>query len=296
MRNAAETEQLSPEETVRRALSSLSGLTGLNSVKRRIAEIANRIAMDRRRTGPGGGPPRKMHFTFEGNPGTGKTTVARLMGEVLFGLGVTATAHVHEVSATGDLIGSYLGQTAPKVENEIDNALGGVLFIDEAYALAGGGRFNKEALDVLVRRMENDAGKFVLIAAGYSLEMQRFIESNPGFDRRFSERLHFEDYTADELVTMFHLAIKKRDVILNEGVEAAIHGLFTAQVRAEQAAGGRFTKNAGAIDPLVEKILDRQAMRLATLEKDRSLTPADISLVTLEDLPQFDADAAGLRS
>ncbi|GAA4959667.1 AAA family ATPase [Actinoplanes utahensis] len=216
----------------RPALERLTALTGLAGVKRHIAQRAHWERVQRMLPGSGGGPA-SPHLIFTGNPGTGKTTVARLVGEIYADIGVLRRGHV-VVADAPKLVGQYVGQTAPRVNDAVDEALGGVLFIDEAYRLVepDRGGFGMEAIDALVDRMENDRAAFVVIAAGYPREMERFRAANVGLHSRFPDRnvIEFADYLPGELLTIATGMLGEKGLTWSDDFEKAltqvIEGLY----------------------------------------------------------------------
>ena len=218
------------------------------------------------------------HCVFTGNPGTGKTTVARIVAQIYKDLGILSKGHLVETDRAG-LVGEYVGHTAVKTNNIIDSALDGVLFIDEAYSLIGSGNdFGKEAIATLLKRMEDDRDRLVVILAGYSNEMQDFINTNPGLQSRFNRYIEFPDYSADELLQIFEKNIQKYDYQLDDEALAAMEVYFQYAVDNKDAnfGNGRFVRN------VFEKTLERQANRLST---DPDLDMDELTRITLLDLP-----------
>ncbi|MFE9612485.1 right-handed parallel beta-helix repeat-containing protein [Streptomyces sp. NPDC006012] len=260
-------------------LAQLDALVGLATVKEQVTTLVNLNRVSRRRREMGlPVPAASRHLVFAGPPGTGKTTVARLYGSILATLGVLRSGHLVEV-ARADLVARIVGGTAIKTTEVFERALGGVLFIDEAYALtADGGSgpdFGREAVDTLVKLMEDHREDVVVIAAGYSREMQRFLDSNPGLASRFSRTLEFENYSARELVTIVRRQCEQNRFTLREDTEQALTHHFTQMPR-EESFG-----NARAARKVFEEMLDRQAFRLAessdaTEEELTVLVPTDV--------------------
>jgi len=171
--------------------------------------------------------PLVLHMIFKGNPGTGKTTVARILGKAFVSIGLLTKGHLIEVERA-DLVGEYIGQTAQKTRKMIDEALGGILFIDEAYSLARGGErdFGKEAIDTLVKAMEDNKDDMILILAGYKDEMEYFLRTNPGLKSRFPIHLEFADYKIGELMQIAAKMVEERQYILTSGARAKIRDIF----------------------------------------------------------------------
>lgn len=241
------------------ALAELESLVGLAGIKSLIRELYAYVAVQRRRQQLGlHAEPMVLHMVFKGNPGTGKTTVARLLAKMLHELGVLPRGHLVEVERA-DLVGEYIGHTAQKTREQIRRALGGILFIDEAYALARGGEkdFGREAIDTLVRAMEDCRDQFVVIAAGYREEMEWFLAQNPGLRSRFPIHLEFPDYTIDELMAIAQRMLQQRQYALAPSAELKLRELLI-----RLRVGGRDNGNARTVRNLVERAIRRQAVRL----------------------------------
>ncbi|HPF07774.1 MAG TPA: AAA family ATPase [Spirochaetota bacterium] len=260
------------------ALAQLDKLTGLTSVKNEVKQLINYIKVEQmRNNGDGTSSKIGTHYIFTGNPGTGKTTVARLLANIFRHMGLLSKGHLIEKDR-GGLVGQYVGETAQKTTAAINEAMGGVLFVDEAYALApaqGGNDFGKEAVDTLLKRMEDDKGKFIVIAAGYQNEMARFLNSNPGLPSRFPKTIEFEDYKPDELVSIFEgMAASKKMTMSAEfqnKMKSALIQIYDNRDR--NFANGRTVRN------LFEAALQRQANRVANLP---SIEAGDPLLNTFE--------------
>ena len=207
------------------------------------------------------------HMVFSGNPGTGKTTVARMLAEIYHCLGVLRKGQLVEVDRSG-LVRGYIGQTATRVQEVIEEALGGVLFIDEAYALTVGkseGDFGQEAVDTLLKAMEDHRDDLVVVVAGYTELMEQFLNSNPGLRSRFSNFIFFPDYTADELMGILHLNLKSREYVLSEAAEEKARALIEYRVahKPDNFANGRDVRN------FMEHAIANHATRVVGLEEAR---------------------------
>lgn len=261
-------------------LVELQDLVGLAGVKREVTSLINLNKMAKRRKDAGlSAPPMARHLVFAGAPGTGKTTVARLYGQVLAQLGVLRKGHLIEV-ARADLVAQIIGGTAIKTTEAFTTALGGVLFIDEAYTLSSGQGgsgpdFGREAIDTLVKLMEDHREDVVVIAAGYSADMATFLASNPGLESRFSRTIEFANYTADELVTIVQSQCGRHDYRLDDEAVEALRKHFEAIPKDATFGNGRTARR------VFERMTDRQASRLAEAS---SVSPADLTLLTIEDV------------
>ncbi|MCQ4080933.1 right-handed parallel beta-helix repeat-containing protein [Streptomyces sp. RB6PN25] len=265
-------------------LAELHGMIGLESAKRQVAVQVDLLRLARWRAEVDlPAPPTARHLVFSGPPGTGKTTVARLYGQILAALGALKNGHVVEV-ARGDLVGEYLGHTAQKTQKVFARARGGVLFIDEAYSLARrfgvGSDFGQEAIDVLTKLMEDHREDVVVIAAGYTEEMRTFLESNPGLRSRFSRTLEFRAYDAAELTEIVRLQAGRHAYRLAPEVVPLLTERFGKRQRRGDAANARDARN------LLEAMVERQAARLAG---GSAPTRDDLVLLIADDLPGADA-------
>ena len=218
-----------------------------------------------------------MHMIFTGNPGTGKTMIARLMARIYRSLGILSKGQLVEVDRSG-LVAGYVGQTAIKTGKVIEKALGGVLFIDEAYALNGKGDndFGQEAIDTLLKAMEDHRDDLVVIVAGYDGLMEKFIQSNPGLESRFNRYLHFDDYTLDEMLEIFKMQCRKSQYTLSPDAEQDVKDFIY-----DENADGVTFGNARGVRNLFEQILTAQANRLAKME---SFTKDDLMTLTRDDV------------
>ena len=261
------------------AMAALDGLVGLEPVKQEVKTLAKFIEIQRKRKEAGlREAPVSYHGVFTGNPGTGKTTVARILADIFRELGVVTKGHLVEPDRSG-LVGEYVGQTAVKTNKVIDSALDGVLFVDEAYTLvqSGGNDYGGEAIATLLKRMEDDRERLVVVLAGYTGEMKKFIDSNPGLRSRFSRYVEFPDYTAEELAGIFMKTAERSEYVCDDDVRASIVQIMERAVREKDRnfGNGRFVRN------LFERAIQRQAVRLSTVAP---LTAEMLSELTLHDL------------
>jgi type VII secretion ATPase EccA len=261
--------------TVQEAMQELNSLTGLSAVKEEIDDLISLVRMQQQRKEKGLPLDNdvSLHLVFRGNPGTGKTTVARCIARIYQALGLLSRGQLVETDRAG-LVGKYIGETAPKTKAVIERAMGGVLFIDEAYTLVSPSEedFGKEAIDTLLKEMEDHRDNLVVIVAGYNNEMDRFLDSNPGLASRFSNQIHFEDYSADELMEIFASMCSKKQYKLTDGARKKLQTLFE-QVDKASFANGRGVRN------LYEKTLRRLAKRLFRENSNEVelITEADIA-------------------
>ena len=264
------------------ALSRLHALIGLESVKREVDKVIKQHEVNIKRKELGlKTTPVSMHMVFTGNPGTGKTTVARLVGEIYHELGLLENSQVVEVKRE-DLVVGYIGQTAPKTKEAIEKALGGILFIDEAYTLSpkeGGKDFGQEAIDTLLTGMEENREDLAVIVAGYDNEMQRFIDSNPGLKSRFNTFIHFEDYNAKEMQQIFLKMVRSDGNQTAEEAEPLLARYFD---RLYRTRGGDFG-NGRDVRNFYESVLKHNASRLAEMDP-AMLTREALTTLTLEDV------------
>jgi len=251
-------------------LRKLDGLVGLKGVKKEITNLAAFINLQIKRedstTFQG------KHYVFTGNPGTGKTTVARIMADVFHTLGVVSRGQLVEADRS-KLVAGFSGQTAIKTNQLIDSAMGGVLFIDEAYTLKSNDQdsFGSEAIDTLLKRLEDDRGKFICIVAGYTDQMHDFIDSNPGLKSRFTQTIHFDDYTPDELTQIFFNMASAKKFEMDEEMEAAVHRHFEQlYLRRDKNFG-----NAREVRSVFDQTVERQSQRLVELMSSPDVMVSD---------------------
>src|SRR5574344_1918391 len=250
-------------------LHKFDGMVGLDSVKKEVTNLAAylNLQIQRGETNTFQG----KHYVFTGNPGTGKTTVARIMADVFRSLGVLARGQLVEADRS-KLVAGFAGQTAIKTNQLVDQAIGGVLFIDEAYTLASSDTdsFGAEAIDTLLKRLEDDRGKFICIVAGYTRQMHDFIDSNPGMKSRFTQTINFEDYTADELTQIFLNMAAARKFSLDDEVKAAIKRMFDQiYLRRDRNFG-----NAREARKMFDETVENQRHRLVEEMGKHTLTDA----------------------
>jgi len=271
-------EDLICPSKVEEILSELNSLIGLQEIKKLIGEVYAFVEIQKRRQKEKlAVEPQALHMIFKGNPGTGKTTVARIIGQLFKEVGALPKGHLIEVERA-DLVGEYIGHTAQKTREQLKKALGGVLFIDEAYSLARGGEkdFGKEAIDVLVKGMEDNKDSLILILAGYRDEMDWFIESNPGLRSRFPIHLNFPDYSIGELLAIADLMLAKRQYTFYDGAREELRLLLEKQ-KADQLPDG----NARLVRNYIEKSIRRQAVRLIN---KKEISRGELMMITREDI------------
>jgi len=262
--------------------AELAGYIGLEAIKKEVNNLINMVTVYKMREEHGlPNVDMSLHMVFSGNPGTGKTMIARLMARIYKCLGILSKGQLVEVDRSG-LVAGYVGQTAAKTSEVIQKALGGVLFIDEAYALNSNSEndFGQEAIDTLLKAMEDKRDDLVVIVAGYDGLMDRFIHSNPGLESRFNRYLHFDDYTLDEMISIFEMQCGKGCYELDEAAKEAVK----AQIDKENANSISFG-NARGIRNIFERTLVAQANRLAEME---SVTREDLMKITAEDIDLSD--------
>ena len=264
------------------AIRELNSMVGLKSMKTEIGRIINLAKVDsmRRRRGIKTADM-SFHMVFRGNPGTGKTTVARLLGRIFKGLGLISKGHLVEVDRS-DLCADYVGQTATKTKKVIQSALGGVLFIDEAYSLnartsSGTQDYGKEAVSTLLKEMEDHRDDLIVIVAGYTDLMDDFISMNPGLDSRFRFKIEFEDYSSEEMAMIFWTFCNRNGFDITKDAYARIQGLFVSISPGE----GRSFSNARLARNLFENAVMNQAQRLSGIDNPSDF---DLTVIVREDL------------
>ena len=276
---AEQAEQEEPAESIEDLKKELHGYIGLDRIKDEVDSLINWIEICKARQEHGlPTPDLALHMVFSGNPGTGKTMVARLMSRIYKSLGVLSKGHLVEVDRSG-LVAGYVGQTAIKTAEVIEKAMGGVLFIDEAYALTNRGStdYGMEAVDTLLKAMEDHRDDLVVIVAGYTELMQEFVHSNPGLESRFNRFMHFPDYTVEEMTGIFKMRCEKSGYTLEDAAWDTLNEILTKESKDIEGFG-----NARGVRNLFEKAIAAQADRLAagkteiTRESLMCMTKADL--------------------
>nr|WP_245669674.1 AAA family ATPase [Desulfuribacillus alkaliarsenatis] len=268
-------------KSIRELFQELNQLVGLYEVKKLVSEIYAYLQIQRQRNKQGLLTDSiVLHMIFKGNPGTGKTTVARVLGRLFNELNILSKGHMIEVERA-DLVGEYIGHTAQKTREQIKKAQGGILFIDEAYSLNRGGEkdFGKEAIDTLVKAMEDYKNDFILILAGYSNEIENFLLVNPGLPSRFPLKIEFPDYSIQELVEIAELMLEERQYKLNKLAKSKLQN----QLITYKKNNFHNFSNARLIRNIIERAIRKQAIRLFKKTNDNASFLGRSDLITISE-------------
>ena len=274
----AQNEKSRPLDEV---LNELDDFVGMRQVKNSIRRLAVQSMFMKQRAALGAGNVQQMvmNFVLTGNPGTGKTSIARKMGEVLNSMDILPTSRVLETSRA-TLVGKYMGETPKIVNNMCDKAMGGILFIDEAYTLSEqNDQYGKEAIDTLMKRMEDDRGKFVVIAAGYKDKMETFLQMNPGLASRFTHKLHIDDYNEDELLAIFKKMAQKEQYMLSPTAEFKALDVIFKMVMTKDSTFG----NAREMRNLLDQTVQQLSIRVSQMPPDQ-VTKETYQIILPEDI------------
>jgi SpoVK/Ycf46/Vps4 family AAA+-type ATPase len=276
----AQNEKARPLDEV---LNELDDFVGMRTVKNSIRRLAVQSMFMKQRAALGAGKVQQlaMNFILTGNPGTGKTSIARKMGEILNSMEILPTSRVLETSRA-NLVGKYMGETPKIVNNLCDKAMGGILFIDEAYTLSDqNDQYGKEAIDTLMKRMEDDRGKFVVIAAGYKKKMEEFMQMNPGLASRFTHKLHIEDYNEDELLAIFKKMAQHEQYVLSPPAEfKALNVIYKMVVTKDPSFG-----NAREMRNLLDQTIQQLSLRVSQMSPDQ-ISKDTYQIILPEDIPE----------
>jgi SpoVK/Ycf46/Vps4 family AAA+-type ATPase len=278
---AADTAQEENTEPEKSGMEELEELIGLDNIKSDVKELVSFVKVQKMRADMGKKTvPVSLHLVFNGNPGTGKTTIARILAKLYKEIGVLSKGQLVEVDRSG-LVAGFVGQTATKTQEKIQEAMGGVLFIDEAYTLAKeGSDYGQEAIDTILKAMEDHRDDFVVIVAGYTDLMEKFINSNPGLKSRFNKYITFPDYTAEELVKIFEMRCNKYEYILTKDATKALNAIIKYKVenKDDNFANAREARN------LFEAVVTNQATRVASIDNP---TEEDMNTIDKADFQEF---------
>ncbi len=293
---SSQSKIIEPEEekSLDELMNELDEFIGLESIKSGIRELIDFLKFQKQRDKLGlkSSEDINVHSLFIGNPGTGKTTIARLMGQLFRSMGILPKGHVVEVDRSA-LVGEFVGQTAQKTDQAIESAIGGVLFIDEAYTLykPGGKDFGQEAIDILLKRMEDKKGEFVVIAAGYPDEMETFLQANPGLKSRFNRKFIFEDYTPDEMMKIFELMLNKNEYAIDDEAKEFLKKKLLELYRKRDKNFG----NAREVRRIFDKAKLNLSKRLLTLSEEelKNITKEQFSTFVLSDIKNVFAEQEG---
>lgn len=280
------------ENELKLAMDELNELTGMQNIKTEIDELVHLIRYYNE-IGKDVLNKFSLHSIFTGNPGTGKTTVARILGKIFKALGILERGHTVETDREG-LVAGFIGQTAIKTASRIDEAMGGVLFIDEAYALTEGkgspNDFGAEAISTILKRMEDNRGKFLVFAAGYPDNMNEFLTANPGLNSRFDKKFHFEDYTSNEMMQIAMMYLKKEDLQLDDTAKIHLETYFTALYKNRD----KYYGNARTVRQTIDEAIKNQNLRMAKIPSAERNTQA-IHIIIFEDVAEFVYQKESLR-
>ena len=271
-----------PEETLEQMMEELNTLVGLKSVKQDLTNLINLVKIRKLREERGMKQPDiTLHLVFSGNPGTGKTTVARLLAKIYKALGVVSEGQLIEVDRS-NLVAGYVGQTATQTAEVVKSAIGGILFIDEAYTLIKGGDekdFGQEAVDTLLKLMEDNRDDLIVIVAGYTDKMEEFVNSNPGLKSRFNKYIFFADYSGEELTEIFNNMCKKQEYVTDKEAAKYVEEYLTkrAKEHEDNFANAREARN------YLERCIERQATRVVTIE---NISDDELKTLTVEDVSE----------